>query len=219
MKLYSNNPGNFFAQTALVAADLANVHVTQVVLNKEQQNEKEFKAKNVNGKFPLLELESGELIFESAAIANHFARAAPASGLLGQSAFQTAQVHGWTEFVHDRIWPNIMSVAMACLGHTTVADDVHARNVEALKTAVNRLDEHLADNHFLVGDNLTVADVLAAGSLIMAFQTVLDASWRKSHADVTEWFERVVGLPSFVRRCGYIRLATHTVRHFNPNNA
>ena len=87
MKLYSNGVGNFFAQTALVVADLANVQVSLEVLSKEQQADKEFKAKNINGKFPLLELESGELIFESSAIANHFARAASASGLLGQSPF------------------------------------------------------------------------------------------------------------------------------------
>jgi len=87
MKLYSNNVGNFFAQTALVVADLANVNVTVEVLSKEQQNDKDFKAKNINGKFPLLELESGERIFESSAIAMHFARAAPASGLMGQSPF------------------------------------------------------------------------------------------------------------------------------------
>lgn len=169
MKLYSNNIGNFFAQTALVVADLANQQVNVEVLSKEQQNDKDFKAKNVNGKFPLLELESGELIFESSAIANHFARAAPASGLLGQSAFQTAQVHQWTEFTHDKLWPNVFPVAMACLGHTTVAADVHATNVANLKAALKTLNAHLADSHFLVGDNLTVADILAAGSLIMAF--------------------------------------------------
>ena len=87
MKLYSNSFGNFYSQTALVIADLANVQVSLEILNKEQQNDKDFKSKNINGKFPLLELESGEVIFESTAIANHFARAAPASGLLGNSAF------------------------------------------------------------------------------------------------------------------------------------
>jgi len=79
------------------------------------------------------------------------------------------------------------------------------------------LNAHLEDNHFLVGDNLTVADILAAGSLILGFQTVLDAAFRKSVPDLTEWFERVVGLPSFVRRCGYTRMTKNAVRHFDPN--
>jgi glutathione S-transferase/translation elongation factor EF-1beta len=217
MKLYSNNVGNFFAQTALVAADLANAQVSVEVLSKEQQNDKEFKAKNVNGKFPLLELESGELIFESAAIANHFARSAPASGLMGQTPFQTAQVHQWTEFTHDRLLPAVMPVAMACLGHTTVAADVHSKNVATLKAAVKVLNSHFEDNYFLVGDNLTISDVVAAGTLILAFQTVLDAGFRKSHENVADWFSRVTALPSFVRRCGYVRQAQKAMRAFNPN--
>jgi glutathione S-transferase len=217
MKLYSNNVGNFFAQTALIVADLANAQVSVEVLSKEQQADKDFKAKNINGKFPLLELESGELIFESSAIANHFARSAPASGLMGQSAFQTAQVHQWTEFTADRLLSTVIPVAYACLGHTTVDAEVHAKNVVALKAAVKVLNTHLEDNYFLVGDNLTVADVVAAGTLILAFQTVLDAAFRKSNPEVADWFERVTALPSFVRRCGYVRMTTKAVRAFNPN--
>jgi len=217
MKLYSNGVGNVFAQSALVAADLANVQVELVVLNKEQQADKDFKAKNVNGKFPLLELESGELIFESSAIASHFARSAPASGLFGQSVFQTHQCHQWIEFTQDRLWPNVLPVAMAALGHQTVTAEVFNGRVADLKAQVKTLNSHLEDNHFLVGDNLTVADVIAAGSLIMAYQTVLDAGFRKSNSNVSEWFERVVGLPSFVRRCGYVRMTQRALRAFDPN--
>jgi len=36
-------------------------------------------------------------------------------------------------------------------------------------------------------------------------------------SDVSEWFERVVGLPSFVRRCGYVRMTQKAMRAFDPN--
>jgi translation elongation factor EF-1beta len=110
-----------------------------------------------------------------------------------------------------------MPVAMACLGHTTVDAKVHGENVAALKAVCKVLNAHLADQHFLVGDNLTVADVVTAGHLSLGFQTVLDAAFRKSMPDVSEWFERVVGLPSFVRRCGYMRMTKKAVKAFNPN--
>ena len=89
-KIYTNSVGNLFTQSALVAADLAGVPVQVVVLDKAQQNEKDFRAKNLTGVFPLLELADGTLIFESAAIASHFARHAPSSGLLGQTNLQQA---------------------------------------------------------------------------------------------------------------------------------
>ena len=99
-----------------------------------------------------------------------------------------------------------MAIFMACFGHTTVTADVHAKNVSNLKAACKTLNTHLADQYYLAGDNLTVADILAAGYLTLAFQTVLDAGFRKSMKDISEWFERIVGLPSFVRRFGYIKM-------------
>jgi len=63
----------------------------------------------------------------------------------------------------------VIPVAYSCLGHVTTAADVHAKNVAALKDAIKPLSALLESQHFLVGDNLTVADILAAGSLVMAF--------------------------------------------------
>lgn len=86
MKLYVNYNTNLFGQLALVCADLAHVNVEVVVVSKEEQESKDFKAKKMVA-FPILETDEG-LIFESAAIAAYFARCAPNSGLLGQSQFQ-----------------------------------------------------------------------------------------------------------------------------------
>ena len=83
MKLYSNSPANVFVQMAMVAADMACLNVEVVVLDKAAQNAKDFKAKHLNGKFPVLELDSGEMIFESTAITRFFASHAPNSGLFG----------------------------------------------------------------------------------------------------------------------------------------
>ena len=82
-KIYVNSPANVFGGFALTVADLAGVPVQVVVLDKAQQNDKDFKAKNPTGLFPVLETATGEIFFESSAIAQHFARCAPASGLLG----------------------------------------------------------------------------------------------------------------------------------------
>ena len=87
MKIYSNSVGNIFAQTTLIAADFAKQNPEVIIKGPKEANEKDFKAKNVTGKFPLLELESGELIFESSAICQYFGRM---SGLNGKTPFQEA---------------------------------------------------------------------------------------------------------------------------------
>jgi elongation factor 1-gamma len=211
-KLYSNGVGNIFAQTTLIAADLANQQVEVVYMDEAAIKDKAFAAKNVTGKFPLLELASGDLIWESGTIAKHFARCAPASGLLGQSAFETAKVDEWVSFTQSKVWPAMMPVIYAALGRTVVKAEVFQAGVKNIKSVVKVLNDHLAEKHFLVGDNLTIADVVAACSLIMAYQTVLDAGFRKGMPHVTEWFERCVGLPSFVRRLGYIKMTQNAFK-------
>jgi glutathione S-transferase/translation elongation factor EF-1beta len=157
------------------------------------------------------------MIFESATIATYFARCAPASGLLGQSAFETAKVDEWVRYTQSAIWPTVMPVVKAALGHEVVAQTVFNAAVNKLKAAVKVLNTYLTDKHFLVGDNLTIADVVAACSLVMPFQTVLDAGFRKGMPAVSEWFERCCGLPSFVRRMGYVKMTEKAFKAFDPN--
>jgi glutathione S-transferase/translation elongation factor EF-1beta len=216
MKLYSNGPGNVFAQTALIAADLANQAVTVEYKDKAAANEKTFKAKNTTGKFPLLELESGDLLWESGAIALHFARCAPKSGLLGQTPFQAAQVEQWIAYTQTTIWPALMPVVYAAFGINTVPQDEFTKAVSVLKGKAKLLNDQLKGKSFLVGDNLTVADVVAACSLIVAFQTVFDAKYRKSMPALSAWFERCVGLPSFVRRLGYVKMTENAFKAWDP---
>jgi len=217
MKLYSNGPGNVFAQTALIAADLANQSVTVEYKDKAQAAEKEFKAKNMTGKFPLLELESGDLLWESGAIALYFARCAPKSGLMGQTPFQAAQVEQWIAYAQSNLWPSLIPVVYAAFGINVVPQEDFAKNVSVLKGKAKLLNDQLKGKSFLVGDNLTVADVVVASSLIVAFQTVFDAKYRKSAVPaLSAWFEKCVGLPSFVRRLGYVKMTENSFKAFDP---
>lgn len=94
MKIYTNYPANFFTQAAMVVADMARVPVQMVVVSAEEQQAADFKQKKLM-KFPFLETPDGEIICETAAIATYFCRCAPASGLYGQSPFQSAKVDEW----------------------------------------------------------------------------------------------------------------------------
>ena len=214
MKLYSNGPGNIFAQTALVAADLAGQKVEVVFKDAAAANEKEFKAKNVTGKFPMLELESGELIFESGAIAQHFAR--QGAGLYGQTPFETAKCDEWISFTQSNLWPALMPVARSVLGHTVVPQAEFTAAVAKLKSLAKVLNSYLADKHFLVGESLSVADVIASCALLVAFQTVFDAGFRKGMPHVSAWFERCMGLPSFVRCLGYVKMTDKAWKAWDP---
>lgn len=157
------------------------------------------------------------MLWESGSIAKHFARQAPSSGLLGQSAFETAKVDEWVAFAQSKVWIALMPVLKAALGHEIVTADKFSAGVKDIKAVCKVLNDHLKNKHFLVGDNLTIADVVVSCALIVAFQTVLDAGFRKGFSAVSEWFEKCMGLPSFVRRLGYIKMTEKPMKQFDPN--
>jgi len=110
-----------------------------------------------------------------------------------------------------------MPVVYAAFGHNVVPQDEFTKSVSVLKGKAKLLNDQLKGKSFLVGDNLTVADVVVATSLIVAFQTVFDAKYRKSMPALTSWFEKCMGLPSFVRRLGYVKMTETAFKAFDPN--
>lgn len=62
-----------------------------------------------------------------------------------------------------------MPVVYAALGHKVVKAEDFQKDVKNLKAVVKTLNDHLKERHFMVGDNLTIADVVVACSLIMPF--------------------------------------------------
>jgi len=216
MKLYSNGVGNLWAQTALVAADLAGQEVEVVFKDKTAANEKEFKALNLTGKFPLLQV-GNDTIFESSAIAQYFARLAPSSGLLGQNAFETARVQQWIDQQSATVGPALLPLAYSALGHKIVSQEEFSKQLKCLQAQARIYNASLEGKSWLVGDNLTVADVVCAGGWIIAFQTVFDPAFRAQVPHFADWFERCVGLPSFRRRLGNIKMTERAMKAFDPN--
>ena len=115
MKLYTNYPTNFFTQTCLVVADMCKVPVEMVVVSEADQQAADFKKKKLM-KFPFLETPDGDLISESAAICTYLSRCAPASGIYGQTPFQSAKVDEWVSW-NQNLWTLTLPRLMAVLGH------------------------------------------------------------------------------------------------------
>ena len=77
------------------------------------------------------------------------------------------------------MWPAVVSVAMAVFGHKVVSQSEFTKYISTLKAHANTLNKYLQGKSYLVGENPTVADIVVASPLIIAFQTVFDAGFRK----------------------------------------
>lgn len=126
-----------------------------------------------------METPDGQLIGESAAIAAYIARAAGNTSFMGENAFEEAQVNQWTAFTTCTIVPAFYPMAMHIFGWK---DDkaAHDNGVKALKEACKVLNTQLDDRSWIVGDKLTLADIVTFNALLVPFTFALDAGFRKA---------------------------------------
>ena len=86
------------------------------------------------------------------------------------------------------MWPAVYSVGMAVFGHKEVPQSEFIKSLSTLKSHCNILNKYLQGKSYIVGDRPTVADIVVASPLVIAFQTVLDGGFRKGFQHITEWF-------------------------------
>jgi len=111
----------------------------------------------------------------------------------------------------------MMPVLMPVLGHVVVPQKAFNGALTKLKSLCKVLDTHLKGKQYMVGGNVTVADILLATAFIPAFQTVLDAGFRKSMANFSGWFARCTGNQGFINVVGIIKPIEKAMGAFDPN--
>jgi elongation factor 1-gamma len=100
-----------------------------------------------------------------------------------------------------------------------VPTDQFSKTISALKSHVKTVNDHLKNKTFMVGDKFSVADISVACTLMIPFQTVLDAGYRKAMPNVSAWFERCMSLPCFVKTFGYVRMCDKAMKPWDGKAA
>lgn len=198
-----------------MTAKLAKVEITEEYVSDEQAKSKEFKGKSLTGKFPLLETENGTLV-ESAAIARYFARLS-GSDLNGKDNFENAKIDQFIDFAQGSILPHCYVICKAIFGWAAVDTQTYNEALKEIKEAIRLLNVHLQGKQYLVGDRLTVADIVVAFSVLVPFQVAIDAGARKSIAsNVEAWILKFLALPEVVKRIGNIKLCSKAMKVAAP---
>ncbi len=151
-------------------------------------------ARNPDGRIPVLELDSGEMLAESGAILLYLAEGTP---LLPDGAIERARVHQWMFFEQNRIEADLAVARFLKLaGRDATMPEVFANRLERGRDALATLERALADGReFIAGNAYTVADVALYGYVHCGADAGADP---RAHAAIAGWLDRVEATPGFV---------------------
>jgi elongation factor 1-gamma len=198
-------PGNFRAFKILVAAQYNGVDVEVPEFDMATNKSAEFLAKNPLGKVPVLETEKG-CIFESNAIARFIARIRRDTELYGSSFFESAQIDSWLDFCTHEIELPATMWFYPVFGYMPFNAAATAKAKEDLKKALAVLEKHLLHRTYIVGDQVTLADIVLASALVYPMKLLMDKGFRKGFTCVTRWFTTCVNQPAFKAVVGDVPL-------------
>ena len=64
-----------------------------------------------------------------------------------------------------------------------------------MQKAMKVLNDTLASRKFLTGDSITLADLSVATNLLLAYEWVMDPSFKSPYPNANKWFDTVVSQP------------------------
>ncbi|KAI1460413.1 glutathione S-transferase [Annulohypoxylon moriforme] len=199
-KIYSY-PNNFRVERAQVVAAYNGLEVPRVEDFKMgvDNASPEFIAKFPMGKVPAFEGADGYCVAEGAAIATYLALSGPKKEqLIGADAKTQATISQWVFFSESELVGNMLPpAAMVVFKMTPYNEQLYTACVSRAERALKRVEVALQGKKYLVGDQVTLADILVSGVLFFAAKFLIDAEMRKSIPNVVSWLQHLATLPEF----------------------
>lgn len=125
---------------------------------------------------------------ESNAIAYYVAN----DQLRGKTDLERAQVVQWLSFAESEILPYSSAWVFPLLGIMQYNKNTVERAKEDTKKALNVLNQHLLNNTFLVGERISLADIVVFANLLNLYEYVLEPSVRSAYGNLTRWFKTIL---------------------------
>ncbi|CAN8311799.1 unnamed protein product [Cochlearia groenlandica] len=197
--------GNKGADKALIAAEYTGVkiHVPDFEMGVSNKTP-EFLKMNPMGKVPVLETPYGP-IFESNAIARYVSHLNGENSLNGSSLIEYAHIEQWSDFSSLEIYGNVFMWLAPRNGYLPYTAHGEEAAVSALKRALDALNKHLTSNTYLVGNSVTLADIITVCNLNVGFATIMTKSFTSAFPHVERYFWTLVNQPTFKRVLGDVK--------------
>ena len=211
MKLHIFNPINSLVSLARLTAAVCGIKkdVQIVIVSDEEKKSDKYKKINPRVQFPMLETDEG-ILYETTAICKYFCQVS--GKLLGSNAVERSQVDQWVSYSNSTVAPTTFPVYCGIFGWSEVGEKDYNEASKNLKSQVKVLNTALEGKKYLVGNDLTLADLIMANTLQYGFQTVLDGGFRKAMKNIETWATSIYALPDYVDISGKIIMAAKPLK-------
>ena len=200
MKLYDlKNAPNPRRVKIFLAEKKISVPIEELDIETRQHQTPAFLAKNPLGQLPVLELDDGTVLCESAAICRYFEEMVPEPPLFGRSTLERAQVEMWNRRMELELLLPVIDVFV----HTHPfwvgkREQMPAWGEERRKQLIERmrwLDRELAGREFIGVDRYNMADITAQVALLTA-RGAMKIAIPEDHKNLARWWGAVTKRPT-----------------------
>ena len=200
MKLYDLSPSPNARRVRIFIAEKGlEIPIVPVNMMTGENQSEDYLVKNSLGKMPLLELDDGTCIAESAAICRYLEEMNPNPPLMGQNPLERALVEMW----HRRMELEFLIPMITIFLHTgemwkdrvTQIPQVAETGILNVKERMEWLDRELDGKEFITGEDYTVADLAAQCAFVMG-KAALGLRIAEDQLNLSNWFTRVSSRPT-----------------------
>jgi len=114
----------------------------------------------------------------------------------------------WISYASTEVESAVTSWVYPVLGLVESNTGNVQRAKQDLKKVFTTLNQALRTRTYLVGERVSLADIIVAGNLLLAYQYVADEEFRKPFENLTRWFTTIVNQPNFQKVSGPVTLAS-----------
>lgn len=181
------------------------LETVQIDLGSGEQFNEAFRKINPDCVVPVLELDSGHCISEVLAICHYLEELHPEPALFGRSAEERAAVLMWNAKVEQQgLWGMVEAFRNSAKGLINNAlpgpdpylqiPELAERGRKRVERFFQRLDDHFADNEYLVGDFYSLADISAM--VLVDFAAWIKITVPDNTPNLARWYASVSDRPS-----------------------
>lgn len=128
-------------------------------------------------------------------------------------------VNEWISWCQTKWLPIMHGPLLPVLGFSKNFDQkAYSEALAAAKKVAKELDDHLkhaelsSEQHWIVYDKISLADIYLGVCFTACFQTIFDAGVRNAFPHLSKWFERYTHHHSVIENFGVIKMCTKAIK-------